>query len=684
MSAEFSRYIVMIVLGLMLLAGIYFGLVFFIRRSKYHDQKIWSKLPFVNSKTSLIAKIAAAVELFLLLICIGFTTSILVQEPKVVLPNSPALEATEISIDSPFKIVFDRPINRDSMVKTISPDLPGNWSYASTGYLIFTDTIIFTPTVSPVAESRYTISLENIQTISGGTPSNYLLSFMTPPLPNVTSVNPANGTEGVLQNQEIIIETDYAHEDLARLEFFFTPTVEFAVTKESDTKYILRTVGGFKKSTTYRLDINRIPITRNYENNETTDIGEATLISQTTFNTLEAPGVSEYEPKGSGVLSNKTIWIEFKQDMNRAATEEAFSVNPSVTGTISWESNRKMVLTPSADLAKNTAYTVSVSEDAQAIDGSPFEAVFQYTFTTIGPVTVSSFYPGNNATGLATNTSTTITFNQAVDHASAESKFSISPNVSGSFSWSGNTLTFNHDSFSYVTKYTMSVASGIKTVYGQDSVQAYSSSFTTKQQSITLNVPSYAQVHMYSCMAAAARSALAYRGVYVSENTLLSQIGYDSTAFSGTWGDPNAIWGNPYSGIVGNVDGKSGGITWGYGAYWGPTANAISNYRSTAVKTSWDVSSLAQEIANGNPVLIWWVNGVWPSYEVYWKTSGGTAIRGVNGMHVQVVKGFTGTIANPTSFTVTDSGYGYPSHTYDVSTFKAKWSWFGNSAVIVY
>jgi len=33
---------------------------------------------------------------------------------------------------------------------------------------------------------------------------------------------------------------------------------------------------------------------------------------------------------------------------------------------------------------------------------------------------------------------------------------------------------------------------------------------------------------------------------------------------------------------------------------------------------------------------------------------------------------------------VNDSGYSYPGRTFDVGTFKAKWGWFGNSAVVVY
>lgn len=643
------------------------------------------KWPIVSKILGLVTSLIGIIIINFFLVSGTLATAgvIYSTQPKVIMPNSPSLEATEVSMEKPFKIIFDRPININTLEKNISPDLAGEWKFANTGFLFAKDTIIFIPEKSTLAGERYTITLKNIQPIIGSKSEDYLLSFATPPLPNIKLINPATGTEGILPNQEIYIETDTTHESIARLDFKFIPETSLNTKIENGTKYVVSAKDGFKKSTTYNFEIFRTPITKNFKTGEVSDAGETELIAQSNFRTLEAPGVADYGPKGSGIMPETSIWVEFRQDMDKTSTESAFSVSNGVTGTKSWEGNRKLIFKPNNLLTKNTSYIVSVSKDAKAGDGSPFEDNFSFTFVTIGHVAVSSFYPGNNASGVSLSTKISVTFNQAIDHASAESKFSISPNPGGSFSWSGNTLSLNHGGLGYVTKYTINVGSDIKTIYGLDSVQNFSSTFTTQQQSIMLNVPSYHQAHMYSCMASAARSALAYKGAYVSEDHLLSLIGYDNTPFSGTWGDPNAIWGNPYSGVVGNIDGRSGGVNWGYGAYWGPTASAIGNYRSNEVKTGWNVAGIASEIAAGNPVIVWWVNGVWPAYEVFWKTTSGTSIRGVNSMHVQVVKGFTGTVDNPTSFTVTDSGYGYPSRTFDINTFKAKWSWFGNSAVIV-
>lgn len=626
-----------------------------------------------NSLRVLEASIVSNLILFFF-----FTTALAsyaIPLPKVVYPLDPSLGVTEITDEKPVEIKFDRPISRGSLEYSITPEIKGEWKFDN-----YSTSLKFYPLEAPKSGERYTVSLKNIKSIMGRKKENYLFSLQIPPPPKILSVTPEKGDTGVLPGQIITIKTDNPHKNTAVFTFEMEPKIEFDI-KNEETKYILKPKEKLKKGTSYNLKIYRTLTTFNYETKEKKPQGEKSELWDGTFTTIEAPGVDAYSPSGSGIFASTPIILEFKQDMEPVSTEKAISIAPSVQGAFSWEGLRKLIFTPSRELAKNTTYTIKVSTEAKAADESPFEEEFSYTFTTIGYVQVSSFSPiGNN---VGTTSQIKMTFNQAVDHGSAQSKFSISPNVAGAFTWSGNTMIYTQNGFSYNASYAVSIASGVKTVNGLDSNKVHSYRFTTRDQSTTLSVPSYPQSHMYSCMASAARQALAYRGVYVSENTILAQIGYDNTPFQGAWGDPSAIWGDPEVGVTGNIDGASGGISWGYGAHAGPTSRAISNYRANEIKSGWTVQGIAQEIANGNPVIVWWVNGVWPAYTVNWKTPGGRTVSGVNSMHVQVVKGFTGTIDNPTSFTVNDSGYGYPATTYDVGTFAAKWSWFGNTGIIV-
>ena len=162
-------------------------------------------------------------------------------------------------------------------------------------------------------------------------------------------------------------------------------------------------------------------------------------------------------------------------------------------------------------------------------------------------------------------------------------------------------MTFSSSGLSYSQSYTIKISSGVKTILGLDSNQDFNAVFETGSQSTTLNVPAYKQAHMYSCMITSARSALAYRGISVSESTIIDKVGYDPTPWSGTWNEPGSTWGDPDTGIVGSLDGKADNIGWGYGSYWGPISSAISSLgRSNEVKSGMSASTLAAEIAAGD------------------------------------------------------------------------------------
>ena len=598
--------------------------------------------------------------------------------PHVISPSNPSLGITEISDKNPLIVKFDRRVDKENLKYDLFPAIEGNWEFTSG---VTDSDLKFVPKKTPEAETRYTISLKGIKNIFGRKSENYLFSFQTPPAPKIVSVSPSDGDQGVLPNQEIIVTTDFPHLYTAKFTFDIEPPVELDVNNLDGVKYLFKAKDNFKKGTEYSLKISRILTTYSYETKKTENLGEAEELWAGKFKIIEAPGIKSYTPNGYGALTDASIRIEFRQDMSQEETAAAFSTDPKIDGDTSWESARMLVFKPKSPLSKNTKYTVGVSKSAKAADDSNFEEAFSYSFTTIGHVAVSGFYPGNGARNVDLNSRINVTFNQAVDHESAQDKFSISPTVEGSFSWNGNTMVFAPSGFGYGKSYAINIASGVKTINGLDSVKGFSSGFTTRLQSVMLNIPSWRQTYMYTCMAAASRQALAYRGITVSELHIVDLMGYDRTPWSGTWRDSNAVWGDPNVGYIGDIDGKSA-PGWGYGSHWDPVVKALSNYRPVELKRNWSVQGIAQELASGNPVIVWWVNGVWPAYELYWKNNG-KSIRAVNSVHVQGVKGFTGTVDNPTSFTVNDSGYGYPARTYDVGTFQAKWGWFSNTGIVV-
>jgi len=87
-------------------------------------------------------------------------------------------------------------------------------------------------------------------------------------------------------------------------------------------------------------------------------------------------------------------------------------------------------------------YTMSIDYDG---DGEADEVVYPDVNETIEVEqlpTITSVSPTNAATNVPLATTINATFSEAMDTASAEAAFSITPNVAGTFSWIGNTKAF--------------------------------------------------------------------------------------------------------------------------------------------------------------------------------------------------------------------------------------------------
>lgn len=92
---------------------------------------------------------------------------------------------------------------------------------------------------------------------------------------------------------------------------------------------------------------------------------------------------------------------------------------------------------------------------------------------------VSSVTPSNGAANVAAGQAISITFSESMDESSVQEAFSISPSVSGDYSWSGNTMTFTPITLSYNTAYTCTVGTGAKDQAGNSLESSYVWGFTT-------------------------------------------------------------------------------------------------------------------------------------------------------------------------------------------------------------
>jgi methionine-rich copper-binding protein CopC len=135
------------------------------------------------------------------------------------------------------------------------------------------------------------------------------------------------------------------------------------------------------------------------------------------------------------------IDITFSEPMNTSSV--SWFIAPNITVTFSWSANNtKLRLTPTAPLAPNTQYTVSIvtGQDVDGNDLVPGPAPNPWRFTTAGinPFIVSTD-PIDGATGVSTTANVVIVFSEPMDTGSVTA--APAPFIGLIYSWSPDNIT---------------------------------------------------------------------------------------------------------------------------------------------------------------------------------------------------------------------------------------------------
>jgi subtilisin len=129
--------------------------------------------------------------------------------------------------------------------------------------------------------------------------------------------------------------------------------------------------------------------------------------------------------------------------------------------------------------------------------------------------TVTSFAPASGATAVPASTSVVVTFGEPMDRASAQAAFSLrrtgdGAGVAGSFSWSGNTMTFRPSAaLAQGTGYAARVGTGARDAAGNGLAAEQASSFVTAATATSATVYPYATVIESGSLRAGSYSRLA-------------------------------------------------------------------------------------------------------------------------------------------------------------------------------
>ncbi len=186
-----------------------------------------------------------------------------------------------------------------------------------------------------------------------------------------------------------------------------------------------------------------------------------------------APTISLVSPALDAVLTTRTPVISVKT--NEAATCRILSTGQTLSTADSL--THSLTLTLTAD--GQQTYIIRCKDNA-GNEAAANDITIRFTVDATAP-TVLSTTPTNNATGVSRTAQINITFSEAMDTATTEAAFSISPSVGGTKTWnSQQTQMFFAPSAAMTasTEHTVTVAATAKDKAG-NALAAYTFKFTT-------------------------------------------------------------------------------------------------------------------------------------------------------------------------------------------------------------
>ena len=201
-------------------------------------------------------------------------------------------------------------------------------------------------------------------------------------------------------------------------------------------------------------------------------------VRPTVFSTNPASGQT-------GVSATASISAGFSEKLAPWSVS-AFSMTgvTSILGNAALQSDSIMVFSPSSLLCYGTTFTAIIDTSVTDLCGNHLSPQHSWTFTTIADTVkpkVLSLDPVNSDTLVSVNKSIIIRFSEVMDTASARAAFSITPSVSGNFTWSGDSImTFAPaETLSFRRQFQVAIGSGAQDLAGNPLASAWNSNFTT-------------------------------------------------------------------------------------------------------------------------------------------------------------------------------------------------------------
>ncbi len=211
------------------------------------------------------------------------------------------------------------------------------------------------------------------------------------------------------------------------------------------------------------------------------------------FSTVGHLEVTEVQPAPdtTEVAADALVTVMFNRPVvpltaisEQAGLPQPLTFVPPVAGQGQWLNTSIYTFRPDGGFDPATTYKAQVAAGLEDTTGGVLTEDYLWYFTTAMPAVVSTV-PADGEAQVATTQAISITFNQAMDHASAEERFSLAAEtgavVQGSFRWSEKEMGFVPAApLAMETSYVATLAAGAGAAKGEGhTTDPYSWRFTT-------------------------------------------------------------------------------------------------------------------------------------------------------------------------------------------------------------
>ncbi len=435
--------------------------------------------------------------------------------PPTVLSVSPTNLATNVPVGTAVQITFSEPmlestINGANILLTntaTATTVPATVTYNAA-----TNVATLTPTAPLAGSTTYSVTVTTgVKDISGNSLVSTFTSVFTTVLvdvtpPTVTSVSPPNGATGVA----------------------IATTVQVTFSEPMDSTTISNTTITLRNNTTSALVGATVVYNRStrvatltptsalafgtpFTVTVTTgvkDVAGNALVAPfpSTFTTVAAPDttaptiIARTPATGlTGVPTSVVPTVTFSEAMDTSTINATnirltlTSTSAVVPGTVTYNAATNTAsFTPTSQLANNTGYTLTVTTGVKDVAGNALAAQSSSTFTTVPDTTaptINSTRPGNNAPGVARDTTISVTFSEAMDSASVvnPANFKVTVTTGGAavagtiiYNTTTHVATFRPSALlAASTNYTVTITTGVKDVAGNPLATNSTFTFTT-------------------------------------------------------------------------------------------------------------------------------------------------------------------------------------------------------------